>query len=123
MILWGERAAQGERAKQARRRAPGGGRVARRWHEKPESGLIEVPADTNARGIREAGVAPALAPGLTDASETGMGAAAVPAALGDGGLSTLVLLNCDPLSTHPRPGRLGVRPEERPTPSSPSRSS
>ena len=103
VILWGERTAQGERAKQAVD-ALLAVAASLGVAQKPESGLIEVPADTNARGIREAGVAPGLAPGLTDASETGMGAAAVPAALGDGGLSTLVLLNCDPLLTHPGQG-------------------
>ena len=41
---------------------------------KEESGLIEVPAATNARGMRELGVLPNLAPGLTDAREAGMGA-------------------------------------------------
>jgi len=103
VILWGGRAAQGDRATQALD-ALLAVAACLDLHEKPESGLIEVPADTNARGIREAGVAPALAPGLTDAPETGMAAVAFPAALGDGDLSTLVLLNCDPLSTYPQQG-------------------
>jgi NADH-quinone oxidoreductase subunit G len=66
-----------------------------------ESGLIEVPGATNARGMRETGVAPGLAPGLTDAAEAGMTAAQMAAALGEGELSALILLHADPLATHP----------------------
>jgi len=69
--------------------------------ERPESGLIEVPAATNARGMREAGVAPHLGPGLADAPEPGMAAAEIAGALAGGDLTALTLLNADPLSTHP----------------------
>ena len=38
---------------------------------KAESGLIEIPAETNGRGLREVGCSPGLAPGLADAEATG----------------------------------------------------
>ena len=100
VVLWGERAAQGERAGRAvdaLLAVAGGLGLA----ERPESGLIEVPGATNARGMREAGVHPHLGPGLADAPEPGMPAAEMAQALAAGDLSALVLLNADPLSTHP----------------------
>ena len=39
--------------------------------DKPESGLIAIPAETNGRGLREVGCSPALAPGLADADAAG----------------------------------------------------
>ncbi len=88
VILWGERASHGDRGPQtveallAVAQALG---VA----GKEESGLIEVPAATNARGLRELGVLPNLGPGLQDAEEAGMGAAAIGRALADAELTTL----------------------------------
>ncbi len=100
VILWGERASHGDRGPQtveallAVTQALG---VA----DKEESGLIEVPAATNARGLRELGVVPNLKPGLQDAEEAGMGAAAIGRALADAELTTLLLWNTDPLESHP----------------------
>jgi NADH-quinone oxidoreductase subunit G len=96
VVLWGERAAQGER----------GGRAvdallaiadALGIAERPESGLIEIPTGANGRGLREAGVSPTLAPGLADAPERGMAADEIGRALGAGELSTLLLLHANPL--------------------------
>ena len=67
---------------------------------KEESGLIEVPAATNGRGMREVGVLPELGPGLADAPEAGMGRRDRPGA-GRRRAATLVLLHADPLATHP----------------------
>ena len=61
------------------------------------AGLIEVPAGTNGRGLREVGCLPNLGPGLTAAEATGVGAAEMPGA----GLSALFLFQADPMSTHP----------------------
>jgi NADH-quinone oxidoreductase subunit G len=47
---------------------------------KAESGLIEVPAGTNGRGLREVGCLPTLGPGLLDVAEEGMGANEIAAA-------------------------------------------
>ncbi len=100
VVLWGERISDGDRgagtldALLAVARTLG---IAGR----EESGLIEVPAATNARGIREAGVSPGLAPGLADAPATGMTAAQMAGALGEGELAALILLHADPLASHP----------------------
>jgi NADH-quinone oxidoreductase subunit G len=99
VVIWGARAVQGERqarAVDALLAVAGSLGIA----GKPESGLIEVPAETNTRGLREAGVDPGLVPGLRDAPESGLPAAAIPGALTGGDLATLVLLNADPLATH-----------------------
>jgi NADH-quinone oxidoreductase subunit G len=69
--------------------------------ERPESGMIEIPAETNSRGLREVGVVPGLAPGLRDAGQQGMGAQEIARALAGGDLSALVLLHSDPLEAHP----------------------
>ncbi len=39
--------------------------------DRPESGLIAIPVETNGRGLREVGCSPALAPGLADAETAG----------------------------------------------------
>jgi NADH-quinone oxidoreductase subunit G len=67
------------------------------------SGLIEIPAGTNARGLREVGCLPTLGPGLTDAPAPGKGAEEIAQSLGDD-LSALVLLHADPVGTHPGQG-------------------
>jgi NADH-quinone oxidoreductase subunit G len=78
VVIWGERIASGQRGAQtleavlALAEALG---VA----GKPESGLIEVPAGTNGRGLREVGCLPTLGPGLQDAAEEGMTAAEIAA--------------------------------------------
>jgi NADH-quinone oxidoreductase subunit G len=69
------------------------------------AGLIEVPSETNARGLREVGCVPTAAPGLADPSApSGMAATEIAAALAGGELSALLLLQSDPLSTHPDRG-------------------
>ena len=100
VVLWGERASHGERGAQsvdallAIAAALG---VA----ERTESGLIEIPASANSRGLREVGVLPRLGPGLADAPVAGVGAERIPAAVDAGELTTLLLLDTDPLETHP----------------------
>jgi NADH-quinone oxidoreductase subunit G len=65
------------------------------------AGLLELPAASNGRGLREAGVLPNAGPGLSELTE---GAAAgardvhgIAQGLADGELSALYLLQCDPL--------------------------
>jgi NADH-quinone oxidoreductase subunit G len=76
VVIWGERVASGERGSHALEAllalagALGVG-------DRPESGLIEVPAATNGRGLREVGCVPTLGPGLQDASLAGMTAAEI----------------------------------------------
>ncbi|MEJ7750066.1 MAG: NADH-quinone oxidoreductase subunit NuoG [Thermoleophilaceae bacterium] len=101
VILWGERISQGERgeaALDALLAVAGALGVA----GSAESGLIEVPAATNARGMREMGLLPGIGPGLTDAPSAGMGADEIAEALLSGDLTTLLLMHTDPLVTHPQ---------------------
>ncbi|NLT04961.1 MAG: molybdopterin-dependent oxidoreductase, partial [Solirubrobacterales bacterium] len=97
VVLWGERAAQGDRgshAIDALLALAGALGVA----DKPESGLIEIPTAANGRGLREVGVAPDMTAGLADAPERGHGTAGIGRALADGELTTLLLADCDPLT-------------------------
>jgi NADH-quinone oxidoreductase subunit G len=57
-------------------------------------GLLEVPAGTNGRGLREVGCLPNLGPGLADPSGTGMGADEIAGALGDD-LQALLLVHAE----------------------------
>ena len=88
VVIWGERVASGERgpnaldALLALAGALGVG-------DRPESGLIEVPACANGRGLREVGCVPTLGPGLQDAPAAGMTAAEI-AASGEPGALLLV---------------------------------
>ena len=70
VVLWGERLLAGERGAEtteALLALAGALGIA----DKPESGLIAIPADANGRGLREVGCSPHLGPGLTDAPESG----------------------------------------------------
>ncbi len=68
---------------------------------KAESGLIEVPAGTNARGLREVGCAPNLRPGLAEVEPQGRAAPDIARALSNGDLNTLVLLGAEPVRDFP----------------------
>jgi NADH-quinone oxidoreductase subunit G len=74
VVLWGERVAGGERGGEALE-ALLAAAEAIGIDGKQESGMIEVPAGTNGRGLREVGCVPTLEPGLADAPATGMTAA------------------------------------------------
>jgi NADH-quinone oxidoreductase subunit G len=64
---------------------------------RPGAGLIEVPAGSNQRGLRDAGVQPNAGPGLSDPKATGKDARAIAQALAAGELTTLYLLHADPV--------------------------
>jgi NADH-quinone oxidoreductase subunit G len=64
------------------------------------AGLLEIPASSNGRGLREAGVLSNAGPGYA-ASGEGRDAAAIAAGLAAGELSALYLLHCDPLRDLP----------------------
>jgi NADH-quinone oxidoreductase subunit G len=68
VIVWGERVVSGERGAETIEAllAVAG---ALGLSAKPESGLIEVPAGTNGRGLREVGCLPGTGPGLADAGD------------------------------------------------------
>jgi NADH-quinone oxidoreductase subunit G len=97
VILWGERLASG----------PGGGERVRALldlatelslAETTGAGLLEIPATSNGRGLRESGVLANCGPGLTDSEHDGLGSQAIAGALAIGELSALYLLEVDPLS-------------------------
>jgi NADH-quinone oxidoreductase subunit G len=98
VILWGERFAAG---------GAGGERVRALLDLAAElslgeiagAGLLEIPAASNGRGLRESGVLPNGGPGLSECSQDGLGADAIAAALDGGELSALYLLEVDPLSS------------------------
>jgi NADH-quinone oxidoreductase subunit G len=85
VVIWGERLASGERGTQAVE-ALLALAAALGVEGMAESGLIEVPAGTNGRGLREVGCLPTLGPGLQDASGEGMTASEVAAAEAPGAL-------------------------------------
>ncbi len=63
------------------------------------AGLLEVPAGSNGRGLREAGVLPNASPGLGEPADVdALDALGIARGLADGELSALLLLQADPLS-------------------------
>jgi NADH-quinone oxidoreductase subunit G len=64
------------------------------------AGLIEVPEETNARGLREAGCLPGAGPGYASA-DPGHDSAGIRSALEAGELSGLLMIEADPVRDHP----------------------
>jgi NADH-quinone oxidoreductase subunit G len=60
------------------------------------AGLLEIPAGSNGRGLREAGVLPNSGPGLTAVASEGLDAAGIAEGLAQGALSALYLVQADP---------------------------
>jgi NADH-quinone oxidoreductase subunit G len=106
VTLWGERLSHGERGAHGLRALLA---LARALGAEDEgAGLIEVPAGTNARGLREVGCLPTLGPGLSDlaadgaeAARGGLSAAEIAPALAGGELQALILFQAEPQATHP----------------------
>jgi len=105
VVLWGERLTAG----------PDGTRAAQGLldlaqalgiAETEGAGLLEVPAQANGRGLREAGVLPNVGPGLSQVEQEGLDARGIAEALTTGELSCLYLLGADPLG--------GASPQDRP---------
>ena len=103
VIVWGERMGG----------APGGADALRallnvagnlKLGEREGAGLLAIPAVTNGRGLREAGVLPNAGPGLKAPVADGRGAPEIAAALADGDLRALYLLGADPLVSYPGRG-------------------
>jgi NADH-quinone oxidoreductase subunit G len=65
VVVWGERAASGERGRQTAEALLALAGVLG-LAERPESGLIGIPDGTNGRGLREVGCSPELGPGLVE---------------------------------------------------------
>ncbi len=69
-------------------------------HERYGSGLLEMPAAANARGLREVGCVPTAGPGLSEV-ETGLGSEEIRAALEAEQLTAALLVNADPVRDSP----------------------
>ncbi|MHB8531891.1 MAG: molybdopterin-dependent oxidoreductase, partial [Solirubrobacteraceae bacterium] len=65
------------------------------------AGLLEIPAASNGRGLREAGFLPNAGPGFAAPAAAGKDARAIAEALAGGELQALYLLQSDPLSDLP----------------------
>jgi NADH-quinone oxidoreductase subunit G len=99
VVLWGERLSHGRRGRHGVAALLA---LARALDLGTDSGggLLEVPAGTNARGLREVGCLPNVRAGLVEAEPGGLDAAAIAGALGDE-LRGAVLFQADPLRSHP----------------------
>jgi NADH-quinone oxidoreductase subunit G len=69
-------------------------------HKRIGPGLLEVPEDSNTRGLREVGCLPGANPGL-ESTDPGRGSAAIKDGLAAHELGALLLVNADPVRTHP----------------------
>jgi NADH-quinone oxidoreductase subunit G len=69
-------------------------------HQRIGPGLLEVPEESNARGLREVGCLPGAGPGLQSA-EAGRRAPDIKDGLASRELGFLLLANADPVRTHP----------------------
>jgi NADH-quinone oxidoreductase subunit G len=63
-------------------------------------GLLEIPSEANARGLREVGCLPGSGPGLSEAP-AGRNAAAIRDGLAGDELSALLMVNANPVRTYP----------------------
>jgi NADH-quinone oxidoreductase subunit G len=100
VIVYGERLTAGARGEHAARGLLNvTGRLVEPGHD--GAGLLELPAGTNGRGLREVGVLPNAGPGLTAVSEPGLDTAAIGAAAAAGDLRALYLLHVDPVRELP----------------------
>ncbi len=100
VVVWGERLTHGPRAAHAARALLNvAGRVVATDHD--GAGLLELPAQTNGRGLREVGVLPNAGPGLTPVANDGRDSAEIGRSAAAGQLEALVLLHVDPLRDLP----------------------
>jgi NADH-quinone oxidoreductase subunit G len=100
VIVYGERLTHGPRSEHAARALLNvAGRVTTAGHD--GCGLLELPAGTNGRGLREAGVLPNAGPGLTPVNSPGLDSGAIAAAVATNQLEALYLLHVDPLRDMP----------------------
>jgi NADH-quinone oxidoreductase subunit G len=95
VIVWGERVSEGAPAALLSLAGQLG------LAERDGAGLLEIPAGTNARGLREAGVLPDAGPGYAELDSSGpgagRGAAEIAQAAADGEITALYLVETDPV--------------------------
>ncbi len=68
------------------------------------AGLLEIPAGSNGRGLREAGCLPGVGPGYAQLGSEARSAAGIAEAATKGELTALYLLEADPVRDHPDRG-------------------
>ena len=93
VIVWGSRLLDGEDAESAARSLIALAKAT-------DAGLMEIPEDPNARGLRESGCIPTAGPGFTETTP-GRGASEIRDALESGDLSGLILANANPVRDYP----------------------
>jgi NADH-quinone oxidoreductase subunit G len=69
-------------------------------HKRIGPGLLEVPEESNTRGLREVGCLPGARPGL-EPTDAGLGSAQIKDGLATHELGAFLLVNADPVRTHP----------------------
>jgi NADH-quinone oxidoreductase subunit G len=99
VVVWGERLGNGDRGPEALR-ALRDLALLLGLDAAAGSGLIEVPADANGRGLREMGFQPGMGPGYA-AAAAGMSAGQARDAALEAQVKAFYLLRSDPLRTHP----------------------
>jgi NADH-quinone oxidoreductase subunit G len=100
VVVYGERLTHGARGEHAARGLLNvAGRLIEPGHD--GAGLLQLPAGTNGRGLREVGVLPNAGPALTPVNRAGHDSAAIGAAVASGELRALYLLHVDPLRELP----------------------
>jgi NADH-quinone oxidoreductase subunit G len=95
-IVWGERLWRSPGAVEALLAV---GRVLE-MHKRIGPGLLEVPEESNGRGLREVGCLPGAGPGLRPVA-AGRGSAEIKDGLGAHEIGAMLLVNADPVRTHP----------------------
>jgi NADH-quinone oxidoreductase subunit G len=95
-IVWGERLWRSPGAVEALHACA----HALDMHKRIGPGLLEVPEESNTRGLREVGCLPGATPGLQP-TERGRGSAQIKEGLADHELGAFLLVNADPVRTHP----------------------
>jgi NADH-quinone oxidoreductase subunit G len=95
-IIWGERLWRTPGAVEALHACA----RALEMHQRIGPGLLEVPEESNTRGLREVGCLPGAKPGLDPAS-SGRGSSAIKEGLASRELGAMLLVNADPVRTHP----------------------
>ncbi|HEY3193398.1 MAG TPA: molybdopterin-dependent oxidoreductase, partial [Solirubrobacterales bacterium] len=95
-IVWGERLWRSPGAVEALHACA----RALEMHQRIGPGLLEVPEESNGRGLREVGCLPGAKPGLSPV-DAGRGSARIKDGLAAHELGAMLLVNSDPVRTHP----------------------
>jgi NADH-quinone oxidoreductase subunit G len=95
-IIWGERLWRNPGAVEALHACA----RALEMHKRIGPGLLEVPEESNGRGLREVGCLPGAKPGLAP-SDAGLASNGIREGLANNEIGAMLLVNADPVRTHP----------------------